>query len=164
MTFAVRTPAPTEAESIAEMHVAIWQEAYSHLLPAGFFDKAHARMRREMWERILSTPRPDWTVRVAEVDRRIVGLALSGPSVGAEGEEPPRARQLFNLYTREAVYGTGVGQALLEAVLGREPAMLWVAKENPRAIAFYRRNGFEFDGLEQIDPLAPGITDARMVR
>lgn len=40
----------------------------------------------------------------------------------------------------------------------------WVAKENPRAIAFYRRNGFELDGAEQTDPGAPSITDARMVR
>ena len=37
-------------------------------------------------------------------------------------------------------------------------------KENPRAIAFYRRNGFELDGAEQIDPGAPLITDARMAR
>ncbi|MCB5275771.1 hypothetical protein BJG92_03324 [Arthrobacter sp. SO5] len=41
--------------------------------------------------------------------------------------------------------------------------MLWVAKDNPRAVAFYRRNGFEFDGAEQTDP-APKIVDARMVR
>lgn len=42
--------------------------------------------------------------------------------------------------------------------------MLWVAKDNPRAVAFYRRNGFDFDGVEQRDPGAPKITDARMVR
>ncbi len=42
--------------------------------------------------------------------------------------------------------------------------MLWVAKENPGAIAFYVRNGFSFDGVENIDPVAPMITDAQMVR
>ena len=42
--------------------------------------------------------------------------------------------------------------------------MLWVAKENPRAVAFYLRNGFRFDGVEQTDPHAPLITDARLVR
>ena len=35
---------------------------------------------------------------------------------------------------------------------------------NPRAAAFYLRNAFEFDGGEQIDPGAPKIIDARMVR
>ncbi|WP_447944255.1 hypothetical protein [Microbacterium aurum] len=53
---------------------------------------------------------------------------------------------------------------MLDEVLGTEPAMLWVAKENPRATAFYLRNGFRFDGVEQTDPHAPLITDARMVR
>jgi len=57
-----------------------------------------------------------------------------------------------------------VGQALLDHVLGDSPAMLWVAAQNPRAIAFYRRNGFEFDGVEKVDPVAPLITDARMLR
>lgn len=42
--------------------------------------------------------------------------------------------------------------------------MLWVAKENPRAAAFYLRNGFRFDGVEHVDPHAPSITDARMLR
>jgi ribosomal protein S18 acetylase RimI-like enzyme len=63
-----------------------------------------------------------------------------------------------------AAHGTGIGQALLDEVLGEEPAMLWVAKENPRAIAFYRRNGFELDGAEEVDPSMPSITHARMVR
>ena len=44
------------------------------------------------------------------------------------------------------------------------PAVLWVAKENRRAIAFYRRNGFAFDGAEQSDPGTAGIVEARMVR
>jgi len=42
--------------------------------------------------------------------------------------------------------------------------MLWVARQNPRATAFYARNGFALDGAEQVDPHAPSITDARMVR
>lgn len=57
-----------------------------------------------------------------------------------------------------------MGQALLDETLGDGPAMLWVAKENPRATAFYLRNGFRFDGVEQIDPHGPSITDARMLR
>ena len=31
-------------------------------------------------------------------------------------------------------------------------------------IAFYRRNGFAFDGAEQTDPGTPGVVEARMVR
>ena len=35
---------------------------------------------------------------------------------------------------------------------------------DPRAIAFYRRNGFELDGAATTDPGAPGIVEVRMVR
>jgi ribosomal protein S18 acetylase RimI-like enzyme len=81
-----------------------------------------------------------------------------------EGEEPPRDRQLYAIYVSASHYGAGVGQALLDEALPEGPAMLWVAKQNPRATAFYRRNGFRFDGTEQSDPYAPAITDVRMVR
>jgi len=60
--------------------------------------------------------------------------------------------------------GASLGQALLDATAGIGPAMLWVARDNPRAAAFYLRSGFEFDGAEQTDAGAPAIVDARMVR
>jgi hypothetical protein len=52
---------------------------------------------------------------------------------------------------------------LLDEVLGTNPRCCGSRRE-PAATAFYLRNGFRFDGVEQIDPQAPLITDARMVR
>ena len=94
----------------------------------------------------------------------IIGFAFFGPSFGPEGQEFPRDRQLFSIYVTAPRHGAGVGQALLDATAGDAPAMLWVARDNPRAVAFYRRNGFEFDGAEQADPGAAGMAGARMVR
>lgn len=164
MTFTVRQADLPDANRIAELHVITWQEAYSDLLPEDFFSDGHTRERQEMWNRILSSPRDEWTVRIAERDGRAVGFAMTGPSYGTEGQDLPRGRQLYCIYVLQEAHGTGTGQALLDDALGGGPAMLWVAKDNPRAIAFYRRNGFEFDGTEQKDPGAPKITDARMVR
>ena len=161
MVFEVRAALPGDARRIAELHVLTWQETYAHLLPPDFLDEAHAGMRREMWDRILGDGRPEWTVRVAVSDGEIVGFATSGPS---RGDEVPRDRQLYNIYVLQTAHGTGIGQALLVGVLGDEPAMLWVAKENPRAIAFYRRNRFELDGATEFDPATPSITHVRMVR
>jgi ribosomal protein S18 acetylase RimI-like enzyme len=164
MTFVVRPAEIPDVERLAQLHVSTWQETYSHLLPAGFFDDAHTAMRRRMWTRILSDPRGDWTIRIAEVDGRAVGFAMSGPSVATGEQRPPRELQLFSLYVCASEHGTGIGQALLDETLGVDPAVLWVARQNSRAVAFYRRNGFEFDGTEKIDPTAPMITDARMIR
>lgn len=164
MSFTLRQPALPDAPQIAELHVATWREAYSHLLPEDFFTEEHARSRHQMWNHILGNPREEWRIRIAESNGKIIGFAFSGPSFGPEGQELPRERQLFSIYVAAEHYGAGVGQALLDATAGDGPAMLWVAKDNPRAVAFYRRNGFEFDGTEQTDPGAPKIVDARMVR
>ena len=164
MAFTIRAPRAADAPVIADLHVATWKEAYAHLLPADYFSEEYVARRHRMWEHVLNERREDMTIRVAEVDGAIVGFAWVGPGEGREGEVPPRDRLLYAIYVLTAQYGSGVGQALLDEVLGTEPAMLWVAKENPRATAFYLRNGFRFDGVEQIDPQAPLITDARMVR
>lgn len=117
-----------------------------------------------MWRQILANPRDEWSIRVAVSDDEIIGFAMAGPSFGAVGQDLPRKRQLYSIYVTPTNYGIGVGRALLDESLGDAPAMLWVAKQNPRAIAFYVRNGFAFDGAEQIDPGARNITAARMAR
>jgi len=160
----LRKPVPADAGAIADLHVATWRETYTHLLPADYFSEAYITGRHRMWEQVLAHPQEDVAIRVAESDGSIVGFSWAGPSIAEDGAEPPRARQLYAIYLRQAHHGSGVGQALLDAALGSGPAMLWVAKENPRAIAFYRRNGFRLDGVEQIDPHTPAITDARMLR
>jgi len=164
MNFSVTRPELSDAPAIADLHVAAWRETYAHLLPPGYFSDAHLRMRQEMWSYILGNPRDEWSVRIANSDGQLVGFAMAGPSFGPAGQDLPRDRQLYSLYVTAAHHGTGVGQSLLDQTLGSGAAMLWVAKQNPRAIAFYRRNRFELDGVEQVDPSAPNITDARMVR
>lgn len=85
-------------------------------------------------------------VRVALLDQRIVGLAaLYRPD-----------RFLHSLYIDAAARGRGVGLALLNATrtAADGPLSLKVQKLNTRAIAFYRREGFEIVG--DGEPDAPG--------
>lgn len=163
MSFVIRIPSPSDAPALADLHVATWKEAYSHLLPEDYFSDEYVTGRHRMWKHVLTDSRTDMRVRVA-VKGSIIGFAWAGPGIGVDADEPPRDRQLYAIYVLSAHYGSGVGQALLDAALEDAPAMLWVAKENPRATAFYRRNGFTFDGAEQTDAHAPLITDARMIR
>ncbi|WP_169580886.1 MULTISPECIES: GNAT family N-acetyltransferase [Microbacterium] len=165
MEYTVRRAEGRDAERIAELHVITWKETYTDLLPEGFLGDEHVQMRRTMWRRILDDDRDEWTVRVVEDSSgSTIGFAMAGPALGDEEAPLPRERQLYTLYVMAAHHGRGAGQSLLDAVLGAEPAMLWVAAQNPRAMAFYRRNGFAPDGAEQIDPGAPAITDVRMLR
>lgn len=97
---------------------------------------------------------------VAEVDGEIVGWANTGAGRDADA---PRDLELEGLYVLDANHGTGVGQALLEAAIGDRPAYLWALADNPRAHAFYRRNGFVPDGAEKFDELWE-VTEVRFVR
>ncbi|MFC3623084.1 GNAT family N-acetyltransferase [Microbacterium aurantiacum] len=161
----VREPVASDADELAEVHVRTWEETYAELLPAGFFDDVHRRRRRDMWHHLLGAgSRDDSLIRIAVHDDAIIGFGMAGPSEPRDDGPPGSTRQLYMLYVLEAHHGHGVGQRLLDTVAGTDAMTLWVAKENPRAIAFYRRNGFVLDGTEKSDPGAPAITDARMVR
>lgn len=159
----VRAPRPEEAAAVATVQNTSWRETYSGLLSERFYDDAALAGRTRMWEQVLAEDQQ--TVRVAEADGELIGVALAGPALDpGPGEDPLREEQLFILYVLQGWHGSGVGSALLEAVLADRPAQLWVAAENPRARRFYARQGFRPDGAEVVDADAEGLREIRMVR
>lgn len=126
------------------MHAVSWRETYG-----GFVDDPDtnpwfdAERRIGMWETILAEA--DHATIVAEGPVGIVGFASTTPTTEPDAV---RLEELTMLYVLQRAHGSGVGQALLDAVLADRPASLWVAADNPRALAFYRRNGFRPDGAE----------------
>ena len=143
------------------MHMQCWREAYSHLLSDGFFDQRTPEQAGERWAQALGKPVEGSSVHVATADGQIVGFASSGPS---RDEAPVRDLQLWAIYLLAEHHGSGLGQRLLDAALGDRPASLWMAKDNPRALAFYRRNGFEPDGTEKIEASWENLHEIRLVR
>lgn len=104
---------------------------------------------------------------VAERGEVLVGFANAGEARGPDAEHrfpPARPLHLFSIYLLAAAHGSGLGQAMLDAVLRDEPAQLWVLRGNQRAIAFYQRNRFAQDGSEFIDPTESSLVEQRMVR
>ncbi|HJX77158.1 GNAT family N-acetyltransferase [Glutamicibacter sp.] len=157
MDYVLRAPLPEDAAALAELHVRCWKETYARQLPEDYFTEEHLVARHQLWERLTGDTDPNLRRVVAEGSKGFLGFALAGGKPGGE-------LQLFNLYVVSANHGTGLGQQLFNAVLGKQPASLWLAEDNPRATAFYRRNGFEFDGAQKVDPKTPGLTELRMFR
>ena len=168
--FIIRDARAGDAEGIARVHVDSWRETYAHLLPERFFDESAFEQRRSMWDRYLTMdPRPGPLTVALDPgpQERIIGFANAGAAVGPDAEKgapPARDLHLFAIYLLAAAHGTGAGRALLEATIGDAPAQLWVVADNDRAIAFYRRAGFEMDGTELADPDVDGLLEVRMVR
>jgi ribosomal protein S18 acetylase RimI-like enzyme len=155
---------PARVEDVAQMarvNVRCWQETYRGLVPdAVLDDPGFLAARERFWTAVLTDERYHQNrVAVAERDGELLGIAMSGLPLDAAAAS---VRQLYVLYVRAAHHGTGVGQALLEAVVDPgEPAALWVADPNPRAQAFYRKHGFVADGTAQVEE---GVREIRMVR
>lgn len=154
----IRRPTPDDAGALAACHVACWREAYADVLSAELLAALDVDARTQSWGRALANTEG---YAVAEVDGDVVGFA----GVRSSTDDPaPRERELWGLYLRAAHHGRGSGQALLDAVLGDDPASLWVAEKNPRAHAFYRRNGFTPDGVRTTVPAWENLTIVRLLR
>ena len=121
-------------------------------------------------------------VTVAEADwlRRISGggyfLAyapeLGGGPVGIVGgyEAEPGTIELISMWVSPAARGRGIGQALVEAVVGRARARglsrvhLWVTESNHSARRLYERCGFQPTGERQPLPSDVQVTEIAMAR
>ena len=79
--------------------------------------------------------------------------------------DAPAAQELYALYVDPELHGSGVASALLNSVIGSNAASLWVLGDNPRAQAFYSREGFVADGASKmLDGELSHIPEIRMVR
>jgi GNAT superfamily N-acetyltransferase len=160
MTIDVRPAELADARGIAEVHVKAWQEAYAHLVPSESLERLSVDQRELRWREIISDPSLD--TRVATDEGRVIGFAGAGPS---RDTDPVPERELHSIYVLASHYGSSAGQRLLEAILGNSPATVWVADDNPRARAFYARNGFVPDGASKTGPLAgTDVLAVRLVR
>lgn len=162
MTADIRPATPDDADALGRLHMACWREAYGELLSAEFFERATPESSAERWASTIPRIASDGgVVLLAEEDGELVGFSSSGPG---RGEAPPRELELYAIYVRASAYGSGLGQRLLDAAIGDRPASLWVLERNPRARAFYERNGFTHDGTTELLPRFENLVELRLVR
>ncbi|UVJ39930.1 GNAT family N-acetyltransferase [Arthrobacter sp. CJ23] len=162
MDFTLRPATVGDAAEMVAMHLRSWRESYGHLLPPEFFELQETKQTDRI-ERYRSAIANHHTRMLAhDAAGELVGIAASGP--GRDYDRPCEL-ELFMIYTLQRVHGRGIGQALVDSVAGAEAAYLWVLDDNPRAQAFYRRNGFVPDGKRQLcSPEWHQLPEHRMVR
>jgi ribosomal protein S18 acetylase RimI-like enzyme len=153
----VRPAVPDDAERMVDIRLAGWRENFAHLLSAEFLAEMTGDVE-QMRDGITRSVRTEH--HVAVVDGEVVAFAIAGPAQDGE----PREWQLFLIYQYSRMHGSGTGQALLDAAVGERPAVLWTAEDNPRAQAFYRRNGFVPDGARKVASEWENLAEIRMVR
>ncbi len=151
----------TEEEILgkAYVHWKSWQEAYADLLPQEFLKNTYTLERCQDW-----AVRYPQNILVALVDEQVVGFACYGAS---SQEDLQEAGELYALYVLADYYDQGIGYQLMQAALEKlqsyETVSLWVLEGNTRAIAFYEKNGFQFDGVKKIIHLGAKRIEHRMI-
>ncbi|WP_405589414.1 GNAT family N-acetyltransferase [Streptomyces sp. NBC_01190] len=196
----VRTRAMTleDMAAVSRLRIEGWRAAYAGIVPRSYLDAMdpdeEAARRREWLATSAGRVRnlvavqpggpayeesgagPEGTgnggIRAGGArgaDGEIVGWAAFGPYRGEP--ETTADGELYALYVRPDRIGTGVGRALIAAVidrsagLGRRRLLLWVLADNHRARGFYARAGFTADGAETTDRYdGLPLTELRYVR
>ena len=152
----IRAATPDDAARIGQVHVASWQSAYAELLPADYLAGLDPRVRADRWASVLDTrDSSSGQVLVAEQQGRTLGFASFGPS--GDEDADPGTYELYAMYLEPDAWGKGVARELMRTVLATVPPgtvmTLWVLAGNERAQHFYRRHGFQPDGIERIDEI-----------
>ena len=148
---------PEEIEGKSLVHWQTWREAYDNLLPAEYQETMTLDRCR-----FFSQKYPENTL-IAMDGKKVVGFI----SYGNFRDETIQAGEIIALYVLKDYYGKGVSKQLMHAAFVAldqfSEIYLWVLKENKRAIAFYQKMGFTFDGQEQILDLGKPVKELRMM-
>lgn len=149
----LRPAAPDDSLAVAHVHVKSWQVAYRGLLPDEYLGQLRPEDRANRYDFGASDLNKPSTI-VAVEDGVVVGFATLAPArdldVRGDGE-------LCALYVDPERWGRQIGRALIEKArsrlrsLGFREAVLWVITGNMRAEQFYRRDGWEPDGMRRSD-------------
>ena len=153
-------PMKTEDEIAGKgrVHYRAWQEAYRGLVDGGYL----AGMSEEKC--VAQAHKWRENILVARDGDRVIGFVGAGCSFDVDFGE---CGEIFALYVLSEYHGRGVGYALMNAAFERlsdsKRVILWVLRGNERAIRFYERRGFRFDGGEKEIVLGTPRVELRMV-
>lgn len=140
----LRPYAATDEDAAIELWRRTWAQHYPHI----DFD-ARVGWWRERWRNELV---PAAEIVVAEVDGGLAGFVTVDP----------KTQYLDQIVVAPELWGSGLATALLNEAKRRSPngLFLLVNKDNARAIAFYAKHGFAYDGDDK-NPVS-GIAVNRM--
>ncbi len=153
-------PMAAEEEILGKgyVHWKSWHETYT-----GLIDPAY--MERLTLEKCIETARrwPD-NILVAKDGDQVVGFVGFGASQDGTISD---CGEVFSIYVLADYHGQQVGFELMNAAFAKlaeyKKIAVWVLKGNERAIRFYVRYGFRFDGTEKEILLGTPNTELRMI-
>ena len=141
------------------VHCTSWQEAYRGIVCDRYLDtmtvEATTARARQFPENTL----------VAKDKQKVVGFAVYGPS---RDEDLTNAGEVVAIYVLKEYYNKKIGYRLMNEAISRlgeyNTVFVWVLEKNERAIRFYQKYGFEFDGCKKQLNLGTPVSAVRMIK
>ena len=148
----------SEIRGKAYVHWKAWQETYAGLVAKDYLDHLTLQKCTDIAFRWRDN------ILVAKENDSVVGFV----GYGAHGDDAlPEAGEVFAIYILKEYYDQKIGYALMCAALEKlsvyRKIAVWVLEGNQRAIKFYERVGFRFDGTKKQIQLGTANTELRMV-
>ena len=141
------------------VHCTSWQEAYRGIVCDRYLDtmtvEATTARARQFPENTL----------IAKDKEKVVGFAVYGPSRDVDLMD---AGEVVAIYVLSEYYDRKIGYRLMNEAISRlkeyNTIFVWVLEKNERAIRFYQRYGFEFDGCKKEWNLGTPVSIVRMIK
>lgn len=141
------------------VHFTSWQEAYRGIVCDRYLDlmtvEATTARARKFPENTL----------IAKDKEKVVGFAVYGAS---RDEDLPDAGEVIALYVLSEYYDRKIGYRLMNEAVSKleeyNTIFVWVLEKNERAISFYHKYGFEFDGCKKEWNLGTPVSIVRMIK
>ena len=163
MHLEIREARASDADAIGYVHYHGWMETYSGLVSDALLQGRSLEKSRSIFQNLGCRD-----MFVAFVDEDIAGFCGYGKVRG--GDVPSTWGEIQGIYVLKKYQRMSIGKQLLEKSLcmlshqGYEAALLWVLKNNSKAISFYEKNRFHFDGTERTEILGTPVVEKRYVR
>ena len=147
-----------EMDGKGYVHYKSWQETYRGLMEASYLESVTLERCQAMARK--------WTdnILVAKDGDKVIGFAAYGP---CRDEGVSDFGEVFAIYVLAEFHRQRVGYELMNAAFEKlkeyKEIVVWVLKGNDKAIKFYERYGFRFDGMEKEVMLGGRNVELRMV-
>lgn len=150
MSITYRTATAADGPALAATGRRCFEETFGYAFPAA---EMAIHLERHFGPEALPTEflDPALTIRIAEADGAIIAYLKRGP-MDLEVPHEPGAQTIRQLYVLKPWQGAGVAAALMQWAVetaraeGASALYLCVWEKGDRAIAFYRKHGFETVG------------------
>lgn len=141
----IRDGVKEDAGKIARLKIDNWRKTYSKIFPEDFLNNLDLTKEKEKYLNNLKNK----NVIIYEKAEEPIAYCYYGENAKFKDYEG----EVFALYVENNCQEHGIGTKLLQYAIKdlakkSKKIFLWCAKENTRAISFYKKNGFKIIGEE----------------